>query len=145
MKQQPRINDYLRTQIMTASPGRLIVMLYDGAIKRMNDAIEAFNSSEPDRFQDINNHLLAAQNIITELTISLDMEKGGEIAQNCFRIYEFFNDRLIEANTKKHRDPIIQVRDMMKDLREAWDTIVRRQETAQQQQPVQQGNVAMQA
>ena len=143
MKEQTRVNDYLRTQIMTASPGRLIVMLYDGAIKRMTEAINAFDGQDLDRYQMINNHLLAAQNIITELTISLDMEKGGEIAQNCFRIYEYFNDQLIEANTKKIKEPVVRVRDMMKDLREAWDTIVRKQESGES--AAQQGNVAVQA
>ena len=147
MKQESRIADYQRNQVMTASPGRLIVMLYDGAVKRMNQAIEAFDMKGPEKFEQVNNHLLAAQNIITELTISLDMEKGGEIAQNCFRIYEYFNDRLSEANTKKTREPIVQVRDMMKDLGEAWETIVRKQESSDDQQgtDVSQGNVAIQA
>ena len=147
MKQESRIADYQRNQVMTASPGRLIVMLYDGAVKRMNQALDAFDMKGPEKFEQVNNHLLAAQNIITELTISLDMEKGGEIAQNCFRIYEYFNDRLSEANTKKTREPIVQVRDMMKDLGEAWETIVRKQETSDDQQgtDVSQGNVAIQA
>lgn len=147
MKQESRIADYQRNQVMTASPGRLIVMLYDGAVKRMNQALDAFDMKGPEKFEQVNNHLLAAQNIITELTISLDMEKGGEIAQNCFRIYEYFNDRLSEANTKKTREPIVQVRDMMKDLGEAWETIVRKQESSDDQQgtDVSQGNVAIQA
>ena len=147
MKQESRIADYQRNQIMTASPGRLIVMLYDGAVKRMNQAIEAFEMNGPQKFEQVNNHILAAQNIITELTISLDMEKGGEIAQNCFRIYEYFNDCLSEANTKKIKEPIIQVRDMMKDLGEAWETIVRKQEASDEQESrdMTQGNVAIQA
>lgn len=147
MSNANRIADYQRNEIMTASPGRLVVMLYEGAIKRLDQAAMAFDMDDLDKYQVVNNHIIAAQNIITELTISLDMEKGGEIAQNLFRIYEYFNDQLIEANSQKVKEPIIRVRDMMDDLREAWDTIVRKQEKSEEDNPIKdsQDNFAIQA
>ena len=104
----PSAQDYRRTQIMTASPMQLILMLYDEAIRSLTAAEKAFDQQvEPTaRFEAINNNLLHAQDIITELALSLDMEKGGNIAGNLQRLYEFMVHHLSEANTKKERSPV---------------------------------------
>ena len=114
--------NYRNTQVMTADPMELVIMLYDECIRSLRAAERAFEMNEEDRFQEINNNLLHAQDIITELAVSLDMENGGEIAGNLQRLYEFMAFHLGKANTAKNAKPITEVREMMADLREAWSS-----------------------
>ena len=113
---------YKEIQIKTANQIRLIVMLYDGAIRHVNLALDAFQEGHR-RYDAINNHLIAAQDILGELMASLDFEKGGVIAKNLFSIYSFMNRRLLEGNLQKDPAPLVEVKKMLGDLREAWDEI----------------------
>ncbi len=117
-----RLNAYKQTSVKTASQGRLIVMLYDEAIKQMDIAIDEFGKKNK-KLDRIHNAIVKTQDIITELMASLDFEKGGEISKNLFNLYMFFNRHLIEANVSKSNEPIIEVRKFMADLRDAWVSI----------------------
>lgn len=113
-------NQYKQTQITTANQGKLIVMLYDGAIKFLNIALD---NMSPKTYDVVNNNIIKAQDIITELLLSLNMEEGGEISQNLFNLYMYFKRQLLEANIKKDAELIKHVVKLLKDLREAWDQI----------------------
>ncbi len=101
----------------------LVLMLYDECILALDRAQEAFDIETPDKIEKINNNILRAQNIITELVVSLDMDKGGEVAENLQRLYDFMMDHLSQANIAKQRQPVIEVRNMMNELRDAWKEI----------------------
>jgi flagellar secretion chaperone FliS len=116
------VHAYKETQIKTANQIRLIVMLYDGAIRHLNLAIDSFTEGHR-RYDAINNHIIAAQDILSELTASLDFEKGGVVAKNLFSIYSFMNRQLMEANMKKDSSPLQTVKKHLNELREAWDEI----------------------
>lgn len=120
--QQSSVHAYRQTRVKTASQGRIIVMLYDEAVRQIDIALGLLREQtrELDR---INNALVKAQDVVTELMVSLDLEEGGEIAKNLLRLYLFFNDRLMEGNVKKDETPIQEVRGLMVDLREAWKQI----------------------
>ena len=94
------VHAYKETQIKTANQIRLIVMLYDGAIRHLNLALDSFSEGHR-RYDVINDHIIAAQDILSELTASLDFEKGGMLAKNLFSLYSFMNRQLMEANMKK--------------------------------------------
>jgi flagellar secretion chaperone FliS len=111
---------YKQTEINTANQGKLIVMLYDGAIRFLNVALE--NLPEK-KYDTVNNNILKAQDIITELMLSLNIEAGGQIAQNLFSLYVYFKKKLIESNIRKEPDGIIEVLKHLKDLRESWNQI----------------------
>jgi flagellar protein FliS len=64
--------------------------------------------------------------IVTELMVSLDFEQGGEIARNLFALYTWFNRELLEANIKQDMERIGTVRNMIDDLRSAWQEIALR-------------------
>ncbi len=113
-------NQYKQTQISTANQGKLIVMLYDGAIKFLNIAIE---NIEPMRYDVVNTNIIKAQDIITELLLSLNMNEGGEISQNLFSLYMYFKRQLLEANMRKDPEIIRQILKLMKEMRDAWDQI----------------------
>ena len=118
---------YQEINITTASPMELVVFLYDECIRTLEKAEQAFQIAEPNRIEAISNSLLHAQDIITELAVSLDMERGGEIAHNLQRLYDFMVNQLSQAYIKKEVQPIRDVRKMMTDLKEAWVEVARKE------------------
>ncbi len=115
-------NAYKETKVKTASQGRIIVMLYDEAIKQLNIAVDLIEKKSK-QLDQVNNAISKARDIVTELMVSLDMEQGGEFANQMFSLYQWFNERLMEGNLKKSSEPVLQVRDMMSEIREAWNQI----------------------
>jgi len=113
-------SQYKKTEIDTANQGKLIVMLYDGAIKFLNVAVENMSIKTYDI---VNTNIIKAQDIVTELLISLNMKDGGEISTNLFNLYLYFKKRLLEANIQKSTDILKEVIDHLKVLRNAWDKI----------------------
>ena len=114
-----RISSYRETQIKTASKGKLVVLLYDGLIRFLDIALENLPKK---RYDLVNENLLKAQDIVSELMMSLNFE-AGDISNKLLSIYSFFNSKLIEGNIKKEQAPIAFVRRMSSDLRDAWNEI----------------------
>ena len=122
------ISTYKETRVKTASQGQLIIMLYDEAVKHLDRALEllGINSGgkkDPGNIEKISKSILKAQEIITELTVSLDFEQGGEIAKNLFSLYSWFNKELLEANIQQDLRKVTTVRNQMHELRNAWAEI----------------------
>jgi flagellar protein FliS len=113
------LRSYKETQIKTATPGKLILMMYDGAIKNLNQALQDMDN-EHRRYDSISNSLIKAQDIIAELMISLDFDRGGEIAKTLFGLYVFMNRRLLDGNIKKDKTPLEEVKTLLMELRGAW-------------------------
>ncbi|MBN2401019.1 MAG: flagellar export chaperone FliS [Spirochaetes bacterium] len=113
-------NQYKQTEINTANQGKLIVMLYDGAIKFLKTALENMNVKTYDV---VNTNIIKAQDIITELLLSLNMKDGGEISSNLFNLYLYFKKRLLEANIQKNSGMIEEVLTHLNALRESWNKI----------------------
>jgi flagellar protein FliS len=113
---------YRANAVLTASPGQLVLMLYDGTLKALALAQQAFSEPavEPRRIENINRHLLKAQAIISELQSGLNMEVGGEFAQTMNRLYDYHNRRLLEANLRKDVGPVLEVERLLRELRDAW-------------------------
>jgi flagellar protein FliS len=107
---------YRQTAVETASPERLIIMLYDGAVKFINQAKISMNEGN---IEETNKALFKTQDIISELMIGLNME-AGEIAQNLYNLYDYFQRRLVEANTKKDAGILDEVLGHLMELRETW-------------------------
>jgi flagellar protein FliS len=122
------LSAYRETRIRTASQGQLVVMLYDEAIKQLDLALDIIGSTTevPGRIEKTNKAVLKAQEIITELMASLDFDSGGEIAQNLFSLYNWFNRELLQANIAKDAQRLRAVRTMLDELRSAWQEIVSR-------------------
>jgi len=122
MKSNP-LKAYKETQIKTATPGQLIIMLYDGAIKNVKIAIEGL-AKKSKNLDKISNAIIKAQDIISELMVSLDFENGGDISKNLFSIYIYMNRELLNANIKKETKSLEAVKNMLMELREAWHQII---------------------
>ena len=124
---------YKDTSVKTASPGSLILMLYTEGIKEINLAISKMRVPKiPAKdIEAINNHIIKAQEIITELMAALDMDIGGEIAANLLSIYSYFNQQLLTANLKKDYKPLLDVSSMMQELYDVWKQILESQPVPQ--------------
>ena len=124
---------YKETSVKTASPGSLILMLYTEGIKEINLAISKMRVPKiPAKdIEAINNHIIKAQEIITELMAALDMDIGGEIAANLLSIYSYFNQQLLTANLKKDYKPLLDVSTMMQELHDVWKQIIESQPVPQ--------------
>ena len=109
-------NAYRKASVNTLDQNKLIVMLYDGAIKHAGFAVEHIKKNEIEK---AHNELVKAKNIVSELMSSLNMEKGGEVAKNLKSLYAFMFSQLIEANMNKESKPIVTVIGLLKELREA--------------------------
>jgi len=123
---------YRKTQIETASPETLILMLYDGALRFMSQAEIAF---EEKNLEQISNMLLRVQAIFAELMTALDKEKGGEIAVNLERLYVFFLEKLGEANVKKDVKPMLEIKPLVQNLRNTWEQAMQKHQTSAQVVP----------
>lgn len=121
------VSAYRETRVKTASPGQIVVMLYAEAVRQLDIATDYLVKDvkkNPALIEPFNKALVKAQDIITELTASLDFEASGEIAGNLFSLYVFFNRTLMDANIKKDADAIRSVRGMLEELRGAWVEVV---------------------
>ncbi|HAE39062.1 MAG TPA: flagellar export chaperone FliS [Candidatus Riflebacteria bacterium] len=118
---------YRKTQVETASPEALILMLYDGALKFMGQAEIAFAAND---IEQISNLLLRVQAIFAELMTALDKEKGGEIAVNLERLYVFFLEKLGDANVKKDIAPMLEIKPLVQNLRNTWELAMQRHQNA---------------
>ena len=123
---QNAYNAYQKNNINTASQGRLVVLLYEGAIKQLNAALSLFEPDgkiKPKNIEQYGNHLQKVQAIITELQVSLDMEKGGDIAKNLMSLYVFFNEELMSATLNQNKEKIAFVLGKMNELCDSWRQI----------------------
>jgi flagellar secretion chaperone FliS len=122
MLAQSYARTYRANAVLTASPGQLVLMLYDGVLKALALARDAFDRppEDPRRIETINQQLIRAQTILAELQSGLNMEAGGEFARTMDRLYEYHSRRLFEANLRKDVQPVIEVERLVGELRDAW-------------------------
>ncbi len=121
---------YQAQAVLTASPGQLVLMLFDGTLRFLGHARDALESTDesPRRIEAINTNLLKAQNILAELQATLNLEAGGEYAANLDRLYDYYLRRLFEANLRKDVKPVIEVEKLVRELRDGWAEMLRTQD-----------------
>ena len=96
-------------------------MLFDGCLRFTAAARKAFEEEEfTKRNEDINNNLIRAQNIVTELQASLDMSVPGDLPGTLYRLYDYVMSNLQQANLKKDQGPIDEADKVISELRDAW-------------------------
>lgn len=110
---------YQQNNVMTASKGKLLLMLYDGAIKFLKFSKVSIDEKDLGK---ANNYIVRAQDIVTELMVTLNMDI--EISKNLFAIYDYMKYRLIQANIKKDKEMIDEVLNMLSELRDTWVQVI---------------------
>lgn len=112
-----QVDTYRAAHIETATPERLLVMMYDGALKYLNLALPALRKKD---LEASHRNLLKAEAILLELMSVLDMEIGGELAQNLYNLYDYMYRQLIQANLQQDPAPAQEVIKLLEPLRAAW-------------------------
>jgi flagellar protein FliS len=118
---------YRQVATQTASPGQLVLLLYNGIIRFLEQARAGFTFDDPKEFNEtINNNLQRAQAIINEMNQSLNLAEGGEFAQRMRGLYDYFDRRLQESNLAKTEPGILEVIKHVTVLRDAWAEMLQR-------------------
>ena len=116
---------YLATQVTTASQGDLLLMLYDTAIKHLNQAMEKMRQGDVAAKGML---ISKAISIISELQQCLNKERGGDISKNLCNLYFYCNTRLLTANLKMKPEMVEEVITILSGLRQAFAQILPTQE-----------------
>ena len=112
---------YAKNKITTASPAELTLMLYEGAIKFCNIAIQEL---EKKNYEKTNTNIQKVENIITEFQATLDHKYP--IAKDFDRVYSYLQRRLLEANMKKDKEILEEVLGHLRTLRDTWKEVMRK-------------------
>lgn len=111
---------YKNSKILTASPAELTLMLYEGAIKFCNMAIDGCKASD---VQKAHTNILKVERIIDHLRITLDMKYP--VAQDFDRIYSYLSKRLVQANVAKDPEILEEVNEHLRSVRDTWKEVMR--------------------
>mgnify|MGYP001224796538 CR=1 FL=1 len=120
---RPAHRQYSEVQIKTANKGKLIVLLYQGAVRFMRRSLMQLDEKD---MEGKGNSLIRSQDIILELMYALDqqlLDDGNELAQNLQRLYLYCYRRLVHANTHLDRAAIEEVIELFNNLLEAWEKV----------------------
>lgn len=125
---------YKQKQVESATPVQLVVMLYNAAIEHLEVAERALESNKPEDKEVFHKRMVIAQNIVTELVLGLDMERGGDIADKLFKLYDYINYRLVSANLSTNKEislkGIIEVKNLLDTVRSGWLELVRKEKVS---------------
>ena len=113
-------NAYKSNEVMTAPKKKLVVMLYDGAVKNLKLAKIAMADKNIEKTNDA---IIKAQNILAELMSTLNFDQGGDIAKNLMALYQYMYQETVRANIEKNADMVDEVINYLEELRDAWSRI----------------------
>lgn len=114
-------NKYQRTNVTTASKEKILIMLYEGAIRF---TMQARSAMKENKIADKGKYISKATAILSELMATLDFKVGGELAQDLENLYVFMIDKLIEGNINNDSKCLDTVEELLRTLHTAWKDIV---------------------
>lgn len=117
---QRGLDAYRRTQVQSRTPVELVVMLYDGAMRHLAAAQAAVTQNDIRARRDAVNSVLA---IISELQSTLDVERGGQIADSLDDLYSYMTRRMMDGARANTAAPFAEVERLIGTLREGWQAI----------------------
>jgi flagellar protein FliS len=114
------VSKYQTQQVMTASPARLVCMLYDRAILSLKEAVAAIEAGQIEARWRANKR---AADIIAHMWTTLDTERGGEIAANLADLFKYMLSRLPAIDLDNDPTPAQEVIRLLEPLRESWHKV----------------------
>ena len=128
MNDTRHIQAYKQSEVGTASKMRLVIMMYDGVIRFLNECKEKIKEGD---IAGRGLYISKAQKVINELQESVNRQKGGEVAENLERLYGFITSNLTNANINGDTSLIDQSIKVLKKLRDAWQQVMSTDENLQ--------------
>ena len=117
-------NQYREQSVLTAGPGELVLMLYDGCLKQIRLARLAINENMT---AERNNALQKAQEIVSELINTLDFDY--ELSDSLYALYDYFLNELITANVENSTNRLDSIESLLVELRDTWEQMVKQQKS----------------
>lgn len=115
------LSKYRQTSVTTASRGQVLLMLYEGCMKFCRLAIDATNKKD---LAEKGKYILKIQDILNELSVTLDHNAGGNISRELERLYNYMIEQITEANIKNDPKPLEVVLKLLETLYQGWVTAV---------------------
>lgn len=125
---------YKDTAIKTADKKTIIIMLYEKILQHLDDATELLENHGFHKYDKVNMHITKAQEIILELSASLDKDMFPELCENLLNLYLYFNKELREANFEKNAQRIQPVYTMISSLLDSWKQTIESNAPAENEQ-----------
>lgn len=111
---------YLKNQVMSASPNKLIEMLYEGAIKNIRLGVLAIEKQDWVKASEV---IIKAQDIVSELRYSINEDVDSDIPQQLIQLYDFMYQQLVMANVNKDVAMLQEVQKLLTELLDTWKQI----------------------
>jgi flagellar protein FliS len=108
---------YRETEVLTATPGQLVVLLYDHLLVSLRRARAAMDAGDADLQSET---LEKGRSVLTELLVTLDRERGGEVAENLAALYSFLLGELVQVGVRADGARLDRVTHMIAELRDAF-------------------------
>jgi len=115
------LKQYQKNEVETATPEKILILLYDGAINFLNKAKVAM---EENNIAETHKNLMSCEKIILEFMNTLDMKEGKELAKNLYNLYDYLYNTLVTANLQKDMKKVDEVLGHLKSLRETWQKAI---------------------
>ena len=115
---------YQRNAVLTASPEKLVKLLYEGAIKNLEQSRQGLLDANQRRGPEVGNTLGKALGIVSELRVSLDPQAGGKIATDLDRLYDYSLDQITQANATRTSQGVDNALQVLRTLKEGWDAVI---------------------
>lgn len=120
---------YRQNATLTATPGQIILMLFAGTIRFLESGLAGFTCTDlAQQNMAVNNNFQRAQEIIRQLNLAIDMEKGGEVAVTLRTLYDYFDRRIHESNIRKQPEGAREVIRLLTILHDAWASMLKNPE-----------------
>ncbi|MCP4929161.1 MAG: flagellar export chaperone FliS [Gammaproteobacteria bacterium] len=103
-----------------ASPHQLVLLLFNGAIESLSVALGAIDSKD---IELRGKHISRSVTIINGLRDVLDLEQGGEVADNLYSLYTYMASEIFKAGFRNDQETLTNIQQMLKDIRESWEKI----------------------
>lgn len=122
------VSKYLTQEVMTASPAKLVSMLYDKVVLSLKEAVVAIEAGDIETRWKANKR---ATEILTHMWSTLDVEKGGEIAQNLDSLFSYMLSRLPDVDFRNDSAAAQEVMELLEPLRASWRELAKRESGGQ--------------
>ena len=126
------VSKYVTQQVMTATPARLVFLLYEKAITSLREACNAINKDEVEVRWRANNRAIE---IVSHLWSTLDTKRGGDISKNLGELFPYMITRLAEVDVNNDPLPAHEVIGLLEPLRDSWSELARNNNVAETATP----------
>jgi flagellar protein FliS len=120
-----RSNAYREVAVQTSSPTKLVVMLYEGAVRFLGESVRAIKSRDLNQKRHSIDRAVA---IVQHLHSTLDIERGGQVAAELDKLYTYITSRILDGSTKLEIEPLEEATKLLSVLLTGWEELAKKEQ-----------------